>query len=77
MGEPPHWITEHGWKFVPVTVRVNLPDPAMALKGAIADAVGAGKEEGAVTEKFTELETAEPLEAVIAAVPDAGKSVSV
>ncbi|HWZ56295.1 MAG TPA: hypothetical protein VNZ63_09510 [Verrucomicrobiae bacterium] len=74
---PPHLIKEHGTKPVPVTIRVNGLDPTIALEGAIADAVGAGKEEGAVTEKFTELETAEPLEAVIAAVPDAGKSVSV
>jgi len=74
---PFHWMTEHGWKFVPVTVRVNGLDPTIALKGAIADAVGTGREDGATTEKLTVLETAEPLEAVIAAVPDAGESVSV
>jgi hypothetical protein len=77
LGTPPHWMKEHGSKFWPVTVRVNWPDPAMALEGAIADAVGTGREDGATTEKLTVLETAEPLEAVIVAVPDAGKSVSV
>lgn len=74
---PFHRILEHGWKFVPVTVRVKPLDPTMALEGAIADGVGAGREGGAVIENESELETAEPLEAVIVAVPDVGARVSV
>jgi len=68
-GEPFHWITEHGWNCVPVTFRVNWPDPAIALEGAIAVAAGAGSVDGVVTEKFKEFDTAEPFETVIAAVP--------
>jgi hypothetical protein len=83
LGEPFHWMTEHGTKFaplavfVPVTVKVNCPDPAIAPVGAMEATLGTAREGGTVTENESELETAEPLEAVIVAVPDTGVRVSV
>lgn len=57
---------------------MNCVEPAMALAGAmgaVVARVGAANEDGAATEKLTELDTAEPVETVIAAVPAAIVSV--
>jgi hypothetical protein len=67
---------EQGEKLLPVTVSVSCPDPAVTPVGAMAVVVGAGRfAAGPVTEKFMELERAEPLETVMGTV--AGFSVSV
>jgi len=39
-----HWTTEHGRRFVPVTVNVALAAPAVAPAGDIVAMVGAGEE---------------------------------
>jgi hypothetical protein len=74
-----HWMKEHGTKLAPVTVRVNGPEPTIALEGAMGAVVltvGTGNGDGgAATEKLAELETAEPLDTVIVAVPCATVSV--
>src|SRR5580692_4320128 len=66
-------MKEHGTKLAPVTVRVNGPEPTIALEGAMGAVVltvGAGNGDGGTaTEKLAELETAEPLDTVIVAVP--------
>lgn len=66
--EPPHLIVEHGWKLVPVTIKPNGAEPAMALDGVSAVMLGMGRGEDAVTVKLIGLETREPLETVIMAV---------
>ena len=75
-GVPFHWTAEHGEKLLPVTARVNCPDPAVALDGAIIVVAGSGRfAAGEVTEKFMELEIAEPFATVMGM--DAGFNASV
>lgn len=58
-------MTEQGRKLLPVTMRLNAPDPTAALAGASNVAAGAGKfVVGAVTENGIELETAKPFDTV-------------
>jgi len=70
LGVPFHWMTEHGKKLVPVTVRGNCGEPAVAPTGASNVAVDAGKFVlGAVTEKGMELERAKPFDTVMGKEP--------
>lgn len=67
---PSHWMKEHGKKSLPVTVRGNCGEPAVAPAGASNVAAGAGKFVlGAVTEKSMELERAKPFDTVMGKVP--------
>lgn len=70
LGVPFHWITEHGKKLLPVTVRGNCGEPAVAPAGASDVAVGAGKFVlGAVTDNGMELESAKPFDTVMGKDP--------
>jgi hypothetical protein len=63
-------MTEHGTKLLPVTIRVNCPDPAVAPAGVSDTAAGARKfMAGAVTEKLMELERAKPFDTVMGKDP--------
>jgi hypothetical protein len=63
-------MTEHGKKLLPVTVRGNCGEPAVAPAGASDKAVGGGKFVlGAITEKGMELERAEPFDTVMGKDP--------
>lgn len=63
-------MAEHGRKLLPVTIRVNCPDPAVVPAGAIDIAAGAGRiVAGAVTEKLMELERANPFDTVMGKDP--------
>ena len=61
---------------LPVTVRVNAPEPAIAPSGEFVVIEGAGSEGGAETEKLAELETADPFDTVITAFPGVAVSVT-
>jgi hypothetical protein len=70
LGIPFHWMTEHGTKLLPVTVRGNCGEPAVVPAGASNEEVGAGKFVlGAVTEKGMELERAKPFDTVMGKDP--------
>jgi hypothetical protein len=74
-GDPFHCTTEHGTKLVPVTFKMNCPDPTVALEGfsgAVAWRAGIGKlVVGATSEKLIGLETAEPFDTVMGILPAA------
>ena len=67
MVTPPfvHCTEEHGRKFVPVSVSVAPELPAVALAGEIEAMAGAASPEGAVTEKSTVFEVAEPMLGIV------------
>jgi hypothetical protein len=66
---PFHCTTEQGKKLPPVTLSVMAAVPAVALTGKSEAIVGTGSAAGAVTEKLTAFETAEPLATVMGSVP--------
>jgi hypothetical protein len=63
-----HCTTEHGRKLLPVTANVNPVVPAVALTGETEAMTAVGSAPGADTEKLTELEVAEAVDTVTAAV---------
>jgi len=69
-------MAEQVKKLVPVTTRLNAPDPTAALVGERDLVKGAGSfVPGAVTEKFLELERANPFDTVTVKVPAVTASV--
>jgi hypothetical protein len=75
---PPKFTTDVFKKFVPFTVRVNAPEPAMTFAGASVVTVGTGFG-AALILKFTEFEVPPPgvgLVTVIAGVPTVVTSVA-
>jgi hypothetical protein len=63
-------MAEQGKKLLPVTTRLKAPDPTAALAGMSDVADGARKfVVGAVTEKLTELERADPFDTVMGKDP--------
>ena len=63
-------MAEHGKKLLPVTLRVNCPDPTAVPVGESNVTAGAGKfVAGAVTEKGSELERAKPFDTVMGKDP--------
>jgi hypothetical protein len=66
---PFHCTTEHGRKLPPVTLIVSAAVPAVALAGNREETVGASSGVGAVTEKLTAFDVADPLDTVTGSVP--------
>jgi hypothetical protein len=63
-----HCTTEHGTRFVPVTVIVVLADPAVAVAGRIPEIVGAGSDAGEIV-NAVELDSTPEFETCICTEP--------